>query len=751
MHPGAYSTLTEHWDGTAGDRDQSESDDRLECALPVKGDAANDYWAVGRSWLSTTSSTPLVEHWVAGAWSIVPTPTLTPSFGELIAVAVLSPTNVWAVGDTSTDGNNFATLIEHWDGTAWTVSPSTQSAYGNGTLFGISGTASDLYAVGAGQSTGFDQSLIEHWNGTAWQTVANPPTGSDTDLNSVAFLSASDVWAVGTTFGGTQQAPANSPFTAHWDGSTWRVGGQPLPNTNGTTNAALLDVAGLSGSDVWAVGGTSFNGGYEQTLAENLCQPPTVTSLTPTSGPATGGTPVTITGTGLLWTTGVHFGSSAASNVVVNSDTQVTAMTNPGRAGIVDTRIDYFAGQSAVSSGDKFTYNATPPTMPLTVTAVPEDASAIVYWQPPASDGGTYISQYTITPYIGAVAQTPTLLTGYNPPTSTNVTGLINGTAYTFKVSATNSAGTSPDSAPSNAVTPAAGLVASGPEVSSWGPGRLDLFIKGADGALWHKYYDSSVGWQPWSSLGAPTGVTLASDPVAISWGRARIDIFVRGSDNALWHKYYDVNLGGWSTWYSHGFTLTSGPAATSWGVGRLDVFYRGTGNTLRHIFYASFIGVWSQEYSHGGALASDPSAVSWGAGRIDVVARGADGSLQHNDYDQTRGGWLTTWESLPGDTIQGGPTIASWAPGRLDVDTRGLDNALHHTYFINTAWYGWSEFANPSGNVLISDPGSISWGSTRIDIFARGDNNQLLHKFYDARSGGWSDWFSESLAPNPG
>jgi hypothetical protein len=289
-----------------------------------------------------------------------------------------------------------------------------------------------------------------------------------------------------------------------------------------------------------------------------------------------------------------------------------------------------------------------------------------------------------------------------------------------------------------------------GPTISSWGRGRLDVFMKGADGALWHKFYDASVGWQGWSSLGAPPiGVTLASDPVAISWGYARIDIFVRGSDNALWHKYYDVNLGGWSGWYSHGETLTSGPTATSWGSGRLDVLYRGSDNTLRHIFYASSIGAWSGEYNHGGALASDPSAITWGYGRIDVVARGADGTLQHDDYDLSAGGWLTNWESLGGSLISR-PAITTWGPRRLDVFAVGNDNTLQHTYFYAGTWQGWSSQGTLNGTLMTSNPGAIAWSAGRLDIFVRGQGNTLWHKFYDS-SVGWSGWYSESLSPVPG
>jgi hypothetical protein len=76
-------------------------------------------------------------------------------------------------------------------------------------------------------------------------------------------------------------------------------------------------------------------------------------------------------------------------------------------------------------------------------------------------------------------------------------------------------------------------VLTSGPAAASWASGRLDLFVRGTDNALWHKWY--SGGWSNWESLGG----VLTSDPGAVSWGSDRIDVFVRGTDNQLWHKWW--------------------------------------------------------------------------------------------------------------------------------------------------------------------------------------------------------------------
>jgi hypothetical protein len=87
------------------------------------------------------------------------------------------------------------------------------------------------------------------------------------------------------------------------------------------------------------------------------------------------------------------------------------------------------------------------------VTATPNAGAATVSWTAPSSG---VVSTYTITPYIGTTAQTPTKLTGSPPETSVTISGLTPGTTYTFTVQASNPNGSGAVSAPSNPVTPPA-------------------------------------------------------------------------------------------------------------------------------------------------------------------------------------------------------------------------------------------------------------------------------------------------------
>lgn len=90
---------------------------------------------------------------------------------------------------------------------------------------------------------------------------------------------------------------------------------------------------------------------------------------------------------------------------------------------------------------------------PTGVAATAGNAAASTSWTAPWSSGGSPITSYTVTASPGGATAT---VSGSAPATSAIVTGLTNGTSYTFTVRATTAAGTSPASAPSNAVVPVA-------------------------------------------------------------------------------------------------------------------------------------------------------------------------------------------------------------------------------------------------------------------------------------------------------
>jgi FG-GAP-like repeat len=184
---------------------------------------------------------------------------------SLFAVAPLSPSNAWAAGITTSLGTQ--ALIEHWNGKRWSISPTpAMTASGINALAAISAT--DVWAVGyAGQGPtsagGVNyRTLVEHWNGATWEVIPSPnPAGTKSNaLVGVAAISPTDIWAVGYTLVGS----IRQGLTEHWNGSSWTVVASPNP---GTLSNGLLDVEATSSTSAVAVGYRSDGYGYE-TLAE---------------------------------------------------------------------------------------------------------------------------------------------------------------------------------------------------------------------------------------------------------------------------------------------------------------------------------------------------------------------------------------------------------------------------------------------------------------------------------------------------
>ena len=166
---------------------------------------------------------------------------------------------------------------------------------------------------------------------------------------------------------------------------------------------------------------------------------------------------------------GELYAYAARTGTLLSSDDIGTPL-NPNPFGTYQDSIwslsegDNLLAVPAGSTLTVFDQSGTAPNAPTGVSAMSGQGQAIVNWTVPADNGST-IEDFTITPSVGGVAETPFVVAAGGPSQpgvlsgaddSQAITGLTNGTTYTFTISADSAAGVSAPSNATGAVTPAA-------------------------------------------------------------------------------------------------------------------------------------------------------------------------------------------------------------------------------------------------------------------------------------------------------
>ncbi|MFB7460709.1 MULTISPECIES: IPT/TIG domain-containing protein [unclassified Streptomyces] len=204
---------------------------------------------------------------------------------------------------------------------------------------------------------------------------------SPTQVTAVSPAGAGAVGVTVTTPGGTSNPLSffyvGAPFKSSLDadsgplagGNTVTINGTGLSTATGVSfgaNTATPTVNSDSSISVVVPAGTAAGpvgvtvttaGGSNNGLSYTYIDDPTIVTVNPSSGPTSGGTAVTITGTNLDSTESVTFDGTAAPFSVISA-TSLSAVTPPGTAGAVDVVVTNPAGTATAADG--FTYVAGP-------------------------------------------------------------------------------------------------------------------------------------------------------------------------------------------------------------------------------------------------------------------------------------------------------------------------------------------------------------------------------------------------------
>jgi|GEM_PF-593842 len=201
-------------------------------------------------------------------------------------------------------------------------------------------------------------------SGTA-QTVniSEPPEPKITGVSPKNGAAGSPVSITGSGFRNVTAvkfgAVASASYTVNSETSITAT----APPGSGTVDIAVTNTSG-----------TSEPGTADQFKYVPL---PSITSITPQSGPEAGGTQVTITGTNLTGASVVRFGAAAAAGYTVNSATSITATAPPG-AGTVDVTVTTPEGTSVTGAADRFRYLMIPIVTSISPSSGREAGSTLV-------------------------------------------------------------------------------------------------------------------------------------------------------------------------------------------------------------------------------------------------------------------------------------------------------------------------------------------------------------------------------------
>lgn len=263
----------------------------------------------------------------------------------------------------------------------------------------------------------------------------------------------------------------------------------------------------------------------------------------------------------------------------------------------------------------------------------------------------------------------------------------------------------------------------------SWGPGRVDCFIRGPVSTVLHLAIENGA-YGEWEDLG---GVVMNSIE-CVSTGEGHLDVLVIGEDHELHTKTY---TGEWSDWETRGFSMDV-PSCAARAETKINCMTRGSNNLAWHI--DSQDGVWGSWDIVLGTPVSPIGCTTRSPTNFDCFACQSDNHL-YEKYFEREGSWRG-WR-LVGDldvTVKGKPSATSWGKDRIDVFVLGLENDVKQLTW-EGAYLPYASLGGPFESV----PTCLTTGVGKIHCFGIGQNSFLYRNSFEENE--WKGWVSSNGA----
>ncbi|MEO6286568.1 MAG: hypothetical protein ABIN80_04705 [Dyadobacter sp.] len=247
----------------------------------------------------------------------------------------------------------------------------------------------------------------------------------------------------------------------------------------------------------------------------------------------------------------------------------------------------------------------------------------------------------------------------------------------------------------------------------------VDLYVRGTDDTLWQKAWDNGK-WIDWTQV--DSGFKIFSSPKAVSSGPMHRSIYAVGADGGVYHKYWD---GQWHNWENLGGKIKGNVGAVGVpGTNVTDLYTRGMDDTLWQQYWSNGWSGWFQVDS-GFKMTCTPTVLSANQSHRAIYATGQDGNLYLKNWD---GQWHP-WQQIGGKVAGDVSGLVLAKINATDLYARGWDNRLWQKIWQNCKWGDF--FKLDADFKIISSPSVVSLNINHRDVYAVGENGNVYHKFW--------------------